>query len=142
MLAARVVAVAGVVAVLRVRLPAAVVVVLVVVVVVVLARMLERVVVAAAVVAEAPAHLPRLPATTQVRKSLSAQSRHAHAWQNPNWLALACVGDAQQSPPSQAQNALLFTSSQKPDSRDAHTICLPVRLFVHMDFAHCFVFKC
>ena len=56
-----------------------VVVLVVVVVVLARARVLKRV-----VVVEAPLHLTRLPETMQVRKSLSVQSRHAHALQYPN----------------------------------------------------------
>ena len=86
-----------------------VVVVVVVVVVLARARVLKRV-----VVVEAPVHLTRLPETMQVWKSLSVQSRHAHALQYANCLTLDIFGDAQQSPPSQEQKALLLPSSQTP----------------------------
>ena len=92
-----------------VLLLALVVVLVVVVVVLARARVLKRV-----VVVEAPVHLTRLPETMQVWKSLSVQSRHAHALQYRNCLTLDIFGDAQQSPPSQEQKALLLTSSQTP----------------------------
>ena len=84
-------------------------VVVLVVVVVVVARVLKRVVV------EAPLHLTRLPETMQVWKSLSVQSRHAHALHFWNCcLRRDIFGDAQQSPSSQEQKALLLKSSQTP----------------------------
>ena len=76
-----VVTLAGADDVLLLRVRSGVVVLVVVVVVLARARVLKRVV---AVVAEAPVHLTRLPETMQVRKSLSEQSRHAHALQYPN----------------------------------------------------------
>ena len=70
-----VVTLAGADDVLLLRVRSGVVVLVVVVVVLARARVLKRVV----VVVEAPLHLTRLPETMQVRKSLSVQSRHAHA---------------------------------------------------------------
>ena len=64
----------------------------------------------------ATTHLPRVPDTTQVPNSLSAQSKHAHALQKLNCLRLATGEDAQQSPPSHEQKALLLSSSQKPNT--------------------------
>ena len=78
------------------------------VVVVVLARVMTRDVVVTA-------HLPRVPDTTQVPKSLSVQSKHAHALQKLNCLRLATGGDVQQSPPSHEQKASLLPSSHKPN---------------------------
>ena len=80
--------------------------------VVVLARVMTRDVVVTA-------HLPRVPDTTQVPKSLSVQSKHAHALQKLNGLGRETGGDVQQSPPSHEQKALLLSSSQKPERCEA-----------------------
>ena len=84
------------------------------VVVVVLARVMTRDVVATA-------HLSRVPDATQVPKSLSVQSKHAHASQRLNCFEWETGGDVQQSPPSHEQKALLLSSSQKPNVRGVHT---------------------
>ena len=97
--------------------------VVVVVVVVVFARVMTRDVVATT-------HLPRVPDTTQVPKSLSAQSKHAHALQKLNGFGRETGGDAQQSPPSHEQKALLLSSSQKPDTSEAWFCCCVYTIFI------------
>ena len=69
----------------------------------------------------ATAHLSRVPDATQVPKSLSVQSKHAHASQRLNCFEWETGGDVQQSPPSHEQKALLLSSSQKPNVRGVHT---------------------